>query len=94
MSKSLTESFDFKPIYNAADSVVSDYEVFKDMEEGLQNGEVDALVSSSMRTTNNERIIEKFEPQDFYAIVKKGNTELLDKINYAIDQINNAEGDW
>ena len=30
MSKSLTESFDFKPIYNAADSVVSDYEVFKD----------------------------------------------------------------
>ena len=30
MSKSLTESFDFKPIYNAADSVFSDYEVFKD----------------------------------------------------------------
>ena len=30
MSKSLTESFNFKPIYNADDSVVSDYEVFKD----------------------------------------------------------------
>ena len=30
MSKSLTESFDFKPIYNAEDSIVSDYEVFKD----------------------------------------------------------------
>lgn len=79
------EDFSYIPVY---------YEVFKDMEEGLQNGEVDALVSSSMRTTNNERIIEKFEPQDFYAIVKKGNTELLDKINYAIYQINNAEGDW
>lgn len=79
------KDFSYIPVY---------YEVFKDMEERLQNGEVDALVSSSMRTTNNERIIEKFEPQDFYAIVKKGNTELLDKINYAIDQINNAEGDW
>ena len=79
------KGFSYIPVY---------YEVFKDMEEGLQDGEVDALVSSSMRTTNNERIIEKFEPQDFYAIVKKGNTELLDKINYAIDQINNAEGDW
>lgn len=79
------KGFSYIPVY---------YEVSKDMEEGLQNGEVDALVSSSMRTTNNERIIEKFEPQDFYAIVKKGNTELLDKINYAIDQINNAEGDW
>ncbi len=30
MSKSLTESFDFKPKYNAEDSIVSDYEVFKD----------------------------------------------------------------
>ena len=79
------EGFSYTPVY---------FEMFKDMEEALQNGEVDALVSSSMRTTNNERIIEKFEPQDFYAIVKKGNTELLDKINYAIDQINNAEGDW
>lgn len=79
------EGFSYTPVY---------FEMFKDMEEALQNGEVDALVSSSMRTTDNERIIEKFEPQDFYAIVKKGNTELLDKINYAIDQINNAEGDW
>ena len=79
------EGFSYIPVY---------FEMFKDMEEALQNGEVDALVSSSMRTTDNERIIEKFEPQDFYAIVKKGNTELLDKINYAIDQINNAEGDW
>lgn len=79
------KGFSYIPVY---------YEMFNDMEEALQNGEVDALVSSSMRTTDNERIIEKFEPQDFYAIVKKGNTELLDKINYAIDQINNAEGDW
>lgn len=36
---------------------------------------------------NNERILEKFGSSDFYVIVKKGNTELLNKINYAIDQM-------
>lgn len=41
-----------------------------------------------------QRIIEKFKNTDFYAVVKKGNTHLLDEINYAIDQMNAVEGDW
>lgn len=55
---------------------------------------MDAIVTSSLRQTQNERIIEKFNSTEFYAIVQKGNTELLDKINYAIDQMNATEGDW
>lgn len=54
---------------------------------------MDAIVTSSLRQTQNERIIEKFNSTEFYAIVQKGNTELLDKINYAIDQMNATEGD-
>ncbi len=65
-----------------------------DMTQALQAGEVDAIVTSSLRQTQNERIIEKFNNTEFYAIVKKGNTELLDKLNYAIDQMNATEGDW
>ena len=64
------------------------------MTEALQNGDVDSIVTSSLRQTQNERIIEKFNSSEFYAIFKKGNTELLDKINYAIDQMNATEGDW
>ena len=28
------------------------------------------------------------------SLLKKGNTELLNEINYAIDQMNAVEGDW
>lgn len=65
-----------------------------DMAEALQAGSVDAIVTSSLRQTENERIIEKFNSTEFYAIVKKGNKALLDKLNYAIDQMNATEGDW
>ena len=52
------------------------------------------MVTSSLSRINNERILEKFGSSDFYVIVKKGNTELLNRVNYAIDQMNAAEGDW
>lgn len=77
--------FTYLPVYFASTD---------DMTQALQSGQVDAVVTSSLRQTQNERIIEKFNTSEFYAIVKKGNTELLDKINYAIDQMNAAEGDW
>ena len=66
----------------------------EEMAKALQNGTVDAIVTSSLSRINNERILEKFGSSDFYVIVKKGNTELLNQVNYAIDQMNAAEGDW
>ena len=66
----------------------------EEMEEALQSGNVDAIASTSLRKTNNERIVDKFDSSDFYVMVKKGNTELLNEINYAIDQMNAVEGDW
>ena len=56
-----------------------------EMDEALQSEKVDAIVTSSLRKTNNERIVDKFDSSEFYVIVKKGNTELLNEINYAID---------
>ena len=80
-----TKDFTYKSVY---------FDSAEEMAEALQNGTVDAIVTSSLRKTNNERILEKFGSSDFYVIVKKGNTELLNQINYAIDQMNAAEGDW
>ena len=80
-----TKDFTYRSIY---------FDSTEEMAAALQNGTVDAIVTSSLRKTNNERIVEKFGSSDFYVIVKKGNTELLNKINYAIDQMNAAEGDW
>lgn len=78
-------SFNYHPVY---------FDTTEEMTSALQNGAVDAAVTSSLRQTNNERIIEKFKNTEFYAIVKKRNTDLLKKVNYAIDQMNAVEGDW
>ena len=63
--------------------VPSYFDTTAEMEEALQSEKVDAIVTSSLRKTNNERIVDKFGSSDFYVIVKKGNTELLNEINYA-----------
>ena len=70
------------------------YDMETDIKEALQKGEIDAALTSSLRSIDKEHIIEKFATDDFYVMVKKGNTHLLDEINYAIDQMNLAEGDW
>ena len=79
------KGFTYDPFY---------FDTTAEMEEALQSGNVDAIAATSMRKTNNERIVDKFDSSDFYVMVKKGNTELLNEINYAIDQMNAVEGDW
>lgn len=57
------------------------------MVAALQNGEVDAIVSSNLRATKHEWIIATFNPSDFYVMVRKGNQDLLAQVNYAISQV-------
>ncbi|MDE6660856.1 MAG: response regulator [Anaeroplasmataceae bacterium] len=60
----------------------------------LQKGEIDAILSSNLRKAENEQELDVTEEADFYAIVKKGNTALLNEINYAIKQMDINKGDW
>ncbi|MDE5583657.1 MAG: response regulator [Ruminococcus sp.] len=62
--------------------------------EALQKGEVDAILSSDLRKTENEKTLEVIEEDNFYAIVRKDDVELLEEINYAIEQMDINEGDW
>ena len=64
------------------------------MAEDLQNGTIDAILSSNLRRTENEKTLDVIETDYFYAIVRKEDKELLAEINYAIDQMNINEGDW
>lgn len=77
--------FSYIPVYFMTDTALS---------EALQSGVIDACVTSSLRRTENERLLDSFASEEFYVLVKKGNQELLDWINYAIDQLNATEGDW
>ncbi len=72
-------------IYKSNDEMVTD----------LQSGEkIDAIVTSNLRSITNEIVLEEFDSSPFYAIVKKGNTHLLDEINYAISLLDIRESGW
>jgi len=56
------KGFTYDPFY---------FDTTAEMEEALQSGNVDAIAASSLRKTNNERIVDKFDSSDFYVMVKK-----------------------
>lgn len=70
------------------------FEDQEDLTDALENGEVDMIVSSNLRKLGQERIVEEFGVSKFYAVVKKGNDELLSEINHGISQMDIHEGDW
>lgn len=65
-----------------------------ELTQALQNGDVDLVETSSLRKTKNERIIAKFAPEEFFVIVRKGDKQLLNELNYGIEQMDINEGDW
>ncbi|MDE6775260.1 MAG: transporter substrate-binding domain-containing protein, partial [Ruminococcus sp.] len=71
-----------------------EYDNSDDLTNALQNGDVDAIISSDLRKPENEKTLDVISEADFYAIVRKDDTELLDEINYAIEQMDINEGDW
>ncbi|MDE7464622.1 MAG: transporter substrate-binding domain-containing protein, partial [Clostridiales bacterium] len=71
-----------------------EYDDADDLAAALQDGTIDAILTSNLRKSENEKELDIIEEADFYAIVRKGDTELLDEINYAIEQMDINEGDW
>ncbi len=56
--------------------------------EALKQGEdIDMAVTSNLRNVEGEWILAEFDPSPFYICVKKGNTELMNRINGAMSQL-------
>ncbi len=64
------------------------------LEAALQDGTIDAILTSTLRRAENEKILDTIETDYFYAITRKDDQALLDEINYAINQMNINDGDW
>ena len=74
------KGFVYTPVY---------YKTSAELENAIATGtEVDAVVTSNMRIIAGTRRLELFAMQDVYAMVRKGNSELLSEINHALTQIN------
>lgn len=65
-----------------------------DLVAALQSKEIDAIVTSDLRKTENEKTLDTIGTDDFYAVVRKEDTNLLKELNYAIAQMDINEGDW
>ena len=65
-----------------------------ELTEALHHGEVDGIVASSLRKHTGEKIVARFALEEFYVIVRKSDTDLLDEFNKGIKQMDLNEGDW
>lgn len=79
------KGFSYTPVY---------FKLHTELEQALQSGQIDAALTSSLRQIKHERVLDYFAVEQFYTVLRKENTALLEKINYAIDQLNAVEGDW
>jgi len=71
-----------------------EFEDPSDLEAALQEGTIDAILTSTLRRSEREKVLDTIEIDYFYAITRKEDQDLLDEINYAIRQMNLYEGDW
>ena len=73
------------------------YETESELSAALASGEVDGIVSGSLRAMGDEWLIESLDPQSFYICTSKKRAdgqELMDAINVAIEELDLQEPDW
>lgn len=66
----------------------------KELAQALQDGAVDAIVSTSLRAKKNEWVIESFNEEPIYAVVRKGDQKTLQMVNHALDRMELEEHHW
>ena len=64
------------------------------LKAALHNREINAIATSSLRKYDNEKVLSEFNHEKFYAMVRKGDSELLKLIDHAIMQMDIGEGNW
>lgn len=77
------KGFKYIPIY---------YDDVHDMVKDLKDrNNIEAIVTSNLRSIENEWILAEFDTSPFYVIVKRGNIKLLNEVNQAIADMDSNE---
>lgn len=63
------------------------YDTSEESKAALENGEVDALVTSILYYEEDYKLLDSFYPQPFYFMTYKENVELLGELNTAMNRI-------
>ena len=77
--------FTYQPIYFAEQD---------DLTAALQEGQVDAAVTGSLRLLENEWLLESFDASPFYICTRKDRADLMGQINAAINEMDLHDPNW
>ena len=77
--------FTYQPIYFAEQD---------DLTAALQEGQVDAAVTGSLRLLENEWLLESFDASPFYICTRKDRADLMGRINAAINEMDLHDPNW
>ena len=67
------------------------YDTYEEQMQALQDGAVDVVSSVSLSPVANTRIVAQFAARSYYFATWKGNTELAEQIDAAIETINQVQ---
>ena len=71
------------------------YENMRDLQDALRvKKDVDAILTTSMRFMDKERVLDQYDSEFLFAIVKKGNEKLLSEVNNAIHKMDYVNPMW
>lgn len=76
------------------DCSVVDFNDFESMCKALDEGRVDAVCAIATHLIKGYRVLDTFDNENIYAIVKKGNMRLHDTVNDAILQMDQSVAMW
>ncbi len=78
-------SFTFTPVY---------FDGQDELSAALQDGQVDAAVSGSLRLLENEWLLDSFSASPFYICTRKDRSDLMERINAAINEMDLHDPNW
>ena len=73
---------------------VEEYDLPEQLAAALRRGEIDAIISSNLRKTTGEKVLDIIKSDSFHVMARKEDRDIINEIDYAIEQMNQNEGNW
>ncbi|MGL5330707.1 MAG: transporter substrate-binding domain-containing diguanylate cyclase [Peptostreptococcaceae bacterium] len=65
-----------------------------ELDKALSNGDVDGILGNDLLVNQDQKVALRFAPVPHYFATTEGNTDVLNKLNYAISRIRELEPDY
>lgn len=72
---------------NGINYTLKEYKSEDAYKEALKNKEVDAVLTTDLTRLKDTRVVARFGEQSYYFATQKGNTAIINELNYALEKI-------